>query len=420
MREITIFYAWQSDTPEEFNRHLIRISLDEAAKRISADASLNVEIVIDAGTEGVLGQPPVTDTILRKISDCDIFVPDLTFVARTEGGKFITNPNVMTEYGYALRAKGYGAMIAVMNTAFGPPEQLPFDLGHVRHPTQYRVERTATDGERRKVRQKLSETLEEILRLHVIGTQPEAPPPAPFPKAEPKDGPARFRPSNEPVGHRWDRFPTPNANKPTFMETGPAIWLRLMPMLDPGRKWETYELEEHALQTGYLNLAPFIDNPIFKLRAHDGIGICSLLGPDEPTTTSVAFAFETGEVWGIDTTFLQYSPNAIPFLEPYFGQRLQSYARFLAMLGLQAPYTWICGITGAAGRQLEYPVQPGRARIPGWPMTQCLTDTIVEEGTYDGKQDPGSALLPFFKAVFAKCGLPRPDYLSNLPTTGVR
>src|ERR1700692_3906220 len=105
MRKITIFYAWQSDTPEEFNRHLIRIALNEAAKRISADASLNVEIAIDAGTEGVLGQPPVTETILRKISDCEIFVPDLTFVARTAGGKLITNPNVMTEYGYALRAK---------------------------------------------------------------------------------------------------------------------------------------------------------------------------------------------------------------------------------------------------------------------------------------------------------------------------
>jgi hypothetical protein len=58
----------------------------------------------------------------------DIFIPDVSFVARTEAGKFIPNPNVMTEYGYALHAKPYSAMMPVMNIAFGPPEELPFDM----------------------------------------------------------------------------------------------------------------------------------------------------------------------------------------------------------------------------------------------------------------------------------------------------
>jgi hypothetical protein len=184
-----------------------------------------------------------------------------------------------------------------------------------------------------------------------------------------------------------------------------------MPALDPGRKWETYELEEHALQTGSLNLAPFVDSSLFKLRADDGIGICSLLGPDERTTTSVAFAFETGEVWSIDTTLLAYSGKDILFLEPYFENRLQAYARFLALLGLKPPYNWICGVSGVKGRRIQFPPQAGSMRIPGWPGRQCLTDTIVEEGTYDGAQTPSSALYPFFKAIFAKCGIPRPDYL---------
>jgi hypothetical protein len=67
--KIIAFYAWQSDTPQEFNRHLIRRALDEAAKRISADASLETELVIESDTEGVLGQPPITDTILDKIDE---------------------------------------------------------------------------------------------------------------------------------------------------------------------------------------------------------------------------------------------------------------------------------------------------------------------------------------------------------------
>jgi hypothetical protein len=412
MRKITAFYAWQSDTPQEFNRNFIRIALEEAAQRISADSSLNVEILIDSDTEGVLGQPPVTMTILAKIESCDIFVPDLTFVAYTDGGKLIPNPNVLMEYGYALRAKTYTAMMSVMNTAFGPPEKLPFDMGHIRHPIQYDVAPTAKDAERREVRRKLSEKLEQILRLYVKGTQPPAPVPAPFPKAEAQDGPARFRPAGEPIAHRSDVIPfSQGSDNPITMASGSAIWLRLMPTFDPGKKWETYELEKYALRTGSLNLQPFVISSLFKLRAHDGVGICSLMTPNDNETMSVAFAFETGEVWGIDTTLLRYSQTDIPFLEPNFTECLQAYARFLSSLDLQPPYHWIGGITGVKGRRLLVPTQPGHMRIPGWSGPQCLADTIIEEGTYDGEQTPTDALYPFFKAIFAKCGIPRPDYL---------
>ena len=131
-RKITIFYAWQSDRPMDINRHFIRRALDDAAVRMTEDAELGVDVVIDADTEGVVGTPPVTDTILGKIAAADVFVPDLTFVAQTATGKLIPNPNVMIEYGYALRALTFKAMMPVMNTHFDPADQLPFDMGHVR------------------------------------------------------------------------------------------------------------------------------------------------------------------------------------------------------------------------------------------------------------------------------------------------
>lgn len=106
MREFIVFYAWQSDTLQRHNRFLIRMALEEAAKRISNDAAIRTKVRIDSDTEGVLGQPPVTDTILGKIETCDVFAPDFTFVATIEGGKLVPNPNVMLEYGYALRARG--------------------------------------------------------------------------------------------------------------------------------------------------------------------------------------------------------------------------------------------------------------------------------------------------------------------------
>jgi hypothetical protein len=99
MRKVSVFYAWQSDTPHRFNRYLIRMALEMAARRLNADQALDVELTIDSDTQGVPGQPPVTETILKKIDACDIFAPDLTFVAKTEVEKFIPNPNVMVEYG---------------------------------------------------------------------------------------------------------------------------------------------------------------------------------------------------------------------------------------------------------------------------------------------------------------------------------
>jgi hypothetical protein len=118
MRKIIAFYAWQSDTPQKFNRELIEIALKPAAKHLTEDSSLVVEVTIDSDTQGVLGTPPITDTILKKIENCDVFVPDVTFVARTADGKFIPNPNVMAEFGYAQAAQTSNSRCPFLNSAF--------------------------------------------------------------------------------------------------------------------------------------------------------------------------------------------------------------------------------------------------------------------------------------------------------------
>jgi hypothetical protein len=170
MRKLTAFYAWQSDIPRDVNQDLIEIALKDAAKRITEDPSLGVELQVDSDTQGVPGTPPITDTILKKIESCDMFIPDVTFVARTEEGKYIPNPNVMAEFGYALRAKTHSAIVTVMNTAFGPPEKLPFDMGHLRHPIQYSLETAESDSLRRTVRADLSRKIEGKLRLQIAAT----------------------------------------------------------------------------------------------------------------------------------------------------------------------------------------------------------------------------------------------------------
>lgn len=415
MRKIVAFYAWQSDTARQVNSDFIRIALTEAAQRITKDKSLEVEVSVDSDTEGIPGTPPVTETILKKIAACDIFVPDLTFVARTDGGKFVPNPNVMTEYGYALRAKTHAAMLPVMNTAFGPVEELPFDMGHLRRPIQYHVEASAKDLERRDSRAKLSEDIERALRLQIAATAPPVLPPLAFRQADPKDGPARFRTAGEPIGKRWNDIPMPIAPRQnvTFAK-GPAVWLRLMPTFDQGRKWPIDELKRNAMPPGRFYLSPFIvragiGNNLFTLGAEDGMGICDLDAPDASETPSVAFAFRTGEVWSIDTTLLTYHPGLlVGEIEKLYTARLEDYALFLGSIGAAKPYSWIAGVTDVKGRRLQAPVLHTQGSI-GLVASECLAKDIIAEGTYDGTQPPADALIPFFDAIFDECGARRPE-----------
>ncbi|HWX35359.1 MAG TPA: hypothetical protein VNZ53_49055 [Steroidobacteraceae bacterium] len=293
MRKIIAFYAWQSDTPEQFNRQFMQIALEDAAKRITQDSALDVELVIDYDTAGVPGTPPISDTILKKIDGCDIFIPDV-FVARTERGKLLPNPNVMMEYGYALRAKTYTAMMPVMNTAFGPPEELPFDMGHLRHPIQYHAETTATDAERRRLRQGLSQQFEAKLRLQIAATQPAPPLPVPFPEVTPSYNHAVYFEPNEVLA-------TGNSGQAEYrFSYEKAVYIRFFPTHGNRR----------------IGLAAL--NPIFETqrpvplcvvqggivgRNRFGPIIYAPQGPDK--IDGLTQGFETGELWGIDGTIFR-------------------------------------------------------------------------------------------------------------------
>ena len=161
MSQLTVFYSWQSDRPSKVGRNFIAVALAKAAERVGQRRG--VEIKIDSDTQGVPGTPPVSDTILKKIAACDVFLADMTFVASTEEGKHTPNPNVLVEYGYALAEKGVANIILVMDAHFGAAEALPFDLRHLRHPLDYDVAPSATDAERRRARDLFSEKLENAL-----------------------------------------------------------------------------------------------------------------------------------------------------------------------------------------------------------------------------------------------------------------
>jgi hypothetical protein len=146
--DIKVFYAWQDDRPGKVNRYLIRDAAQEACNQINEDQSNEYNLSFDESTIGVPGMCDIPNTILKKIKDCDIFLADLTFVGRSDNKsdgerlQLISNPNVIIELGYDVGSKadeasdGFERVIAVMNTAYGPPDEQMFDIKR-RHPMIY-------------------------------------------------------------------------------------------------------------------------------------------------------------------------------------------------------------------------------------------------------------------------------------------
>ena len=162
----TIFYSWQSDIPSKINRNFIEDALKKAILKIKQEITVQKalrdnDIKLDKDTKDVPGIPPIVDVIFEKISSCGIFVPDLTFVGKTNENRLLPNPNVLVEYGWALKEVTHSRIIPVMNSAFGEPswETLPFDMRHLRHPITYHVNDDTPNEERSKIKSELSDKL---------------------------------------------------------------------------------------------------------------------------------------------------------------------------------------------------------------------------------------------------------------------
>jgi hypothetical protein len=143
---MTVFYSWQSDTPNSTNRTFIENCLKKAIHEVRDDLSVqealrDEELSVDKDTAGIPGMPEIANTIFEKIERCAVFVPDLTFIAESQNGRFIPNPNVLIEYGWALAKLSRARFIPVMNVAFGSPASIRYAPPAPTHPIR------STDGQ---------------------------------------------------------------------------------------------------------------------------------------------------------------------------------------------------------------------------------------------------------------------------------
>jgi len=162
MDDFTLFYAWQSDVDAKLNRYLIRDAAKDALKELAKDAILDEAPRLDSDTQNAAGAPEVAATIFSKIDKAGLFLADLTFIGTSIHDDQLPNSNVLLELGYAAARIGWSRTILVMNTAFGPPDNLIFDLRHRRWPITYHLDsqdKTAVKDEQLRLAARIKDAI---------------------------------------------------------------------------------------------------------------------------------------------------------------------------------------------------------------------------------------------------------------------
>ncbi|MFN4275845.1 MAG: hypothetical protein ACK4FJ_06055 [Ferrovibrio sp.] len=425
---ITIFFSWQADTATKTGRNLIERALERAISAVASDIELEEAvregIEIDRDTKGVPGSPPIVETIFRKIDQAAIFLPDLTFVGKRIDGRPAPNPNVMIEYGWALSSLGHSRIIPVMNTAYGPPspENMPFDLRHLRNPILYDLPEDANDDKRREERIKLARKIEEAIRVILSSAEykaslPKMVEPALFKPKNPENGHARFRAPNSPLAYiEGHPLNTKETLSKVVLSEGPAIWLRVMPKFDSDKRHKIVDIKDWATSSNnfLMPLGGTGWSQFNYMRDSDGFGIYAATKrlEDDSQTSAFVFIFETGEIWSADTYILGAMRDKIPYYEFELVQALDRFSKFLEKLGEPRPYKWIAGYEGIKGRSLAFPPRPGYISLPGGVGT-CFDNAVIEEGFLESADSSLEAIKPLFEKIFDKCGVSRPEYLDE-------
>lgn len=164
-----VFWSWQNDYSPKTCRTFIREALVTAIARLGEELGVDDadRPELDHDTKGERGMVDIAATILAKISRSAVFVADLTPVGRSASGKWLPNPNVMIELGWAMQKPGWERVIGVLNTAGGAEiEDLPFDIRQRRILT-YVLTENADKATGASVHKKLVAELKGALQINL-------------------------------------------------------------------------------------------------------------------------------------------------------------------------------------------------------------------------------------------------------------
>ena len=372
-----IFYSWQSDRPNRTTRGFIEDAIKKAIRNIGSKASEIYapprDLKFDKDTKGMAGSPPISDTIFRKIEECAVFIPDLTFCGATDDSRLTPNSNVLIEYGWALAKLGHERIVAVMNSAYGEPtgEILPFNIRHTRWPHHFRLPEHHDPDTRQVIKAKLILYFEEALQAAL--SVPPSDVRADF-RMQPKSSVSSFIEGGDILGH----LPPEHGNqRPKKVEwrDGARQFLRLVPH-QPVGPYPNIQLKEMVDREP---LTPF-GGPKQRRRRWMGNEWGGVVfepgGEDRTSADYVVQISQHGEIWGIDNYYLQPkriadeakefeklgirdrtpTENVVPFFEDDYAQALSEYFRFARRkLMVTSPVTIVAGMTDIQGFQTYLP-----------------------------------------------------------------
>ena len=123
-----VFFAWQSELDD--TQGYIKNHLRKAASLFSKDGD-QLDIIFYPA-QNMAGSPSIPNLIIEQIKQSDVFIADLSTVAKLESGKELSNANVMYELGVARAYLGENRIIILVDKEFTIVEKLAFDVNHSR------------------------------------------------------------------------------------------------------------------------------------------------------------------------------------------------------------------------------------------------------------------------------------------------
>jgi hypothetical protein len=290
-----IFYSWQSDTPREIGKDFIREALDIAAS--SGEINEANRPTIDQDTSGVLGSPPIADTILRKITESQIVVVDVTLIGQTESGKRLVNSNVAIELGYALGVHNDKVLLCVMNTHFGSPEALPFDLVHRRWPVRFALPANPSRAERQNTLERLADELRKIIEAY--GEAHRSPPELFSPTPSTVDA-ASYWQLGEILAKFGDARQGEHVSALKYNFGGPLIYLRIWPH-EKIQSLSAEVLNDYEKSV----IEPLCGTPHGWSHVRNRYGrLTCAFSADDPLVLSSTQVLRSGEIWGVNRHLL--------------------------------------------------------------------------------------------------------------------
>lgn len=394
----TVFYSWQSDSPSNTNRSLIRDALDQAIKNLDQATDLEdaprPNLELDHDTKGVPGTPELVNTILEKIENCLVFVPDLTFVGVTsDGKKKVPNSNVLIELGYAAKAIGFEKFIMVMNEYYGTPdEHMPFDLRHRRFPITYNLGPNEDPKARKKVKAQLAAQFERDIRLILHEEPPVVK--AEFDAISPVFKSSSYLEDGEVLAEISE--PDINQSVEACWHNGPQTFVRLLPTHNTARRYP-HDIKRFFGQAPNVSaLGPMRSGYIEANR----YGAVIFNVPKSGLVRTFTQLFTSGEIWGIESLpedVLNTKALPVPYICQQVIMSLDKYVQVSEkLLKNKPPFNAIIGISDIDGF--------GVAGEYGNLVGKCFQDEILIDRKVHSSSEVSQLVQDFAKLILKTCG----------------